>query len=113
MTREEQIQEAKDKAFPIPKEGRSYESAWAAGGFEMGTHWADEHPNLESLWHDVTEEPHDGSHILMQYNYEGDKELKSFHIKYDEYINWQKLIKICGISQWAYISDLLPKGGEQ
>lgn len=44
MTREEQIQEAKDKTFPTPKEGRSYESAWAAGGFEMGAHWADEHP---------------------------------------------------------------------
>ena len=32
MTREELIQEAKDKTFPIPKGGRSYESAWAAGG---------------------------------------------------------------------------------
>ena len=70
-------------------------------------------PNLESLWHDVNEEPQDGSHILMQYNYEGDKELKSFHIKYDEYMNWQKLVKIYGISQWAYINDMLPKGGEQ
>ena len=25
-------------------------------------------PNLASLWHDASEEPHDGSHILMQYN---------------------------------------------
>lgn len=81
--------------------------------FLHGAEWADKHPNLESLWRDASEEPHNGSHILMQYNYEGDKELKSFHIKYDEYMNWQKLIKIYGISQWAYISDLLPKGGEQ
>ena len=54
----------------------------------------------------------DGSHILIQYNWEGDKELKSYHIKYDEYVNWKKLVKIYEIPQWTYVRDLLPKGGD-
>ena len=79
--------------------------------FEAGANWADEHP--KNIWHSASEEPKNDSHILMQYNYFGDKEYKSFHNEYDEFINWEKLVKIHGISQWAYISDLLPKGGEK
>lgn len=82
--------------------------------FEYGAKWADKNPtqdvvNLNDIWRDASEEPQDGSHILIQYNWEGDKELKSYHIKYDEYVNWKKLITIYEISQWAYICDLLPK----
>lgn len=35
--------------------------------FLDGVKWADEHPNLESLWHDASEEPKDRSHILIYY----------------------------------------------
>lgn len=107
MTREEQIQEAKDKTFPTSKEGRSYESAWAAGGFEMGAHWADEHPDLSSLWHDSIEEPKEDMDILfMSKNGKVHKVSKIDHQLYD----WLK--DNDGINKWAYIKDLLPKGGE-
>lgn len=75
--------------------------------FSEGIRWSDAHP--KNVWHPVSEEPKNGSHILMQYNDLGDKEYKSFHNEYDEYINWEKLVKIHGISQWAYIKDVLPK----
>ena len=45
MTREEEIQKAKDDAFPIPLGGgREYGCACGAAGFELGAHWADKHP---------------------------------------------------------------------
>lgn len=71
-----------------------------------------EYIDINQMWYDTSKEPKDGSHILMQYNYEGDKELKSFHIKYNKYMDWQKLVRFYGISRWAYVSDLLPKGLE-
>lgn len=111
MTREEQIQEAKDKAFPIPKEGRSYESAWAAGGFEMGVHWADEHPI--NVWHDVSEEPQgDEWEVLC--------EADGCYLTTDPWTlawkvgqSWEKYVRVNSVKRWLYISDLLPKGGER
>lgn len=37
---ENDIQEAKDKEFPVPDDGRSLECACGAGGFELGARWA-------------------------------------------------------------------------
>ena len=113
MTREEQIQEAKDKAFPTPKEGRSYESAWAAGGFEMGAHWADEHPNLESLWHDVTEEPQEKEWEILCFSPDWTLALDPWILqdRFDK--NWSEFVKSYDMQRWAYIEDLLPKGGEK
>lgn len=44
MTREEEIQIAKEKAFPITDNGRELECSCGASGFEMGVRWADAHP---------------------------------------------------------------------
>ena len=78
--------------------------------FEAGAKWADKHPNLDSLWHEPSEEPKDETHILIEYDYLGSKELLSYNIG-DGLVNWERLKKNCGISRWAYISDILPKGG--
>ena len=83
MTRKEEIL----KAARAYVSGVTLSSPSDVIHFENGAKWADEHPI--NVWHDASEEPQDGSHILMQYNYEGDKELKSFHIEY-LYMNWQK-----------------------
>ena len=50
MTRQEQIRNAVDTTFPIPtsEEGRKYEQALMATGFEAGVQWADTHP--KSQW---------------------------------------------------------------
>lgn len=44
MTREEQIEKAKAELFPIGDNGRNYEQALSASGFDLGVMWADEHP---------------------------------------------------------------------
>ena len=58
MTREEEIEnmatyyaELVDKEYGIsPLRKRIVKNAYWAGA-----NWADEHPNLESLWHDISE----------------------------------------------------------
>ena len=56
MTREEEIRNAIDTIFPIPpsENGRKYEQALMATGFEGGVKWADEHP--KSPWISIDED---------------------------------------------------------
>ena len=79
--------------------------------FEKGAEWADEHP--ANVWHDASEEPENGAHILMECKLLDSKEFKSYNIDYKGVVNWEVLKRYFGISKWAYISDLLPKGGEK
>ena len=56
MTRDEEIRNAIDTIIPIPPSGngRTYEQALMATGFEAGVKWADEHP--KSPWINVKED---------------------------------------------------------
>ena len=74
--------------------------------FENGAKWADEHPNLESLWHDANENPKENSVILVQWNIKGNS---GYEFYYADSINWDRFVELYGVSIWAYIKDLLPK----
>ena len=94
--------------------------------FEAGAEWADEHPNLESLWHDASEEPllEDKEIIFLD-----ELNFVFFCRKFDstfsymlEDLSWEEYMKFLRIIKWAYLDDLLPKqfgnskqlkGGEQ
>ena len=56
MTREERIRNAVDTTFPIPpsENGRNYEQALMATGFQYGAKWADENP--KSPWISVKDD---------------------------------------------------------
>lgn len=103
MNREEEIRKAIDKTFPYNNKGRCYEQALGASGFELGAKWADENPI--SIWHDASEEP-TGYPIICQ------DENRYFWIQYNQY-DWECYIEETKLIQWAYINDLLPKGGEK
>ena len=75
--------------------------------FEAGAEWADEHPNLESLWHDVSIRPKENSEILVNWNIKDHSGYESYHTCAIE--NWDRFIEGYGVSKWAYIDDLLPK----
>lgn len=113
MTREKEIERA--SVHHLNQYDYSYEEGehldFYIKGFTDGAKWADEHPNHDSLWHEPSEEPKDETHILIEYDYLGSKELLSYNIG-DGLVNWERLKKNYGISRWAYISDLLPKGGK-
>ena len=56
MTREEEISNAVDTIIPIPplRDGRTYEQALMATGFEAGIKWADAYP--KSPWISVEDD---------------------------------------------------------
>ena len=113
MTREEQILQA----------ARNYVSGVMLSSpsdvihFGYGAKWADEHPNLESLWHNPSEEPlleeteiifineRDFAHISKR---------KGGHFSHTlvDY-SWEEYVNSLKIKRWAYIKDLFSKGGEK
>lgn len=46
MTRNQEIEKAKEKICPVPKGGRSYEAAIWCSGFDFGAGWADRNQNI-------------------------------------------------------------------
>lgn len=81
--------------------------------FIDGAEWADEHPNLERLWYDASEEPQDVHEIIYQDEFNHvwlsiyRKDIKPFKNW------WEECVASNYIVRWAYIIDLLPKGGKK
>lgn len=76
--------------------------------FEKGAMFADKNPDLSSLWHDANDElKEDMDILLISKKGKVNKVSKIDQTLYD----WLK--DNDGIDKWAYISDLLPKGGEK
>ena len=105
MTREEQILQA----------ARTYVSGVTLSSpsilihFANGAGWADEHPNLNSLWHDASEEPECEYEFICQDTL-GDVWLT---VRRANETGWEeRAIREC-IVRWAYVKDLLPKGGKK
>lgn len=110
MTREEEIRNAIDTIIPIlPSEnGRTYEQALMATGFEEGVRWADEHPI--NMWHDTNEEPRLNQWFLAQI---GDNAFDTFVMEMDKNEDWEEWSNGINIKRWAYIDNLLPKGDKK
>lgn len=89
----------------------SIDQAGLSIGFLDGAVWADKHP--VNVWHDASEEPQgDNYKIFCVDDFDFcwvDRRVDacSLHNKWDEYAEVE-----C-VKMWAYISDLLPKGGEK
>ena len=69
MARQEEIRNAVDTIIPIPplQDGRTYEQALMATGFEAGVKWADAHP--KSPWISVEDDlPCNHSDLVLTYN---------------------------------------------
>ena len=109
MTRKEQILQA----------ARNYVSGVTLSSlsdvihFENGAKWADEHPNLESLWHDAHEEPQGEYKIICQDEFEHVwltdwKEVVKQHSS-----GWEEYAACECIVHWAYVSDITQKGGKK
>ena len=64
--------------------------------------------DLGEIWHDITEEPKIGSWFIGQIGETAYDTLVSA-IQGERMRNW---LDGCNIKRWAYIDDLLPKGGE-
>ena len=83
--------------------GRIYFSEIAS--FEAGAKWADQHPN--NVWHDASEKPRTTECILVQFD---EDDYDTLYLYIDIWCDWCKEFNAI---RWAYIEDLLPKGGEK
>lgn len=105
MTRYEQIVK-----ISIANSNSHYEAL----SFIRGAKWADEHLNLESLWHDASEEPKGGNWKILCVDVFNECWVESkfntvlLHNKWGEY-KWDEYVATEFVKMWAYISDLLPK----
>ena len=104
MTREfiEQLDVVEPNCYETDRE-----EIWYKVGLVDGLKIADEHPNLESLWHYARVRPKENSEILIKWNIKGNSGYESYHTSTIE--NWERFLEKYGVSIWAYIDDLLPK----
>lgn len=119
MTREEEINYAsKDYVnYILDKQeyhNEDYTEDDIRQAFEAGAKWADEHLNLKSLWHDASEEPQgDEWHIAYIDVFGLIHSLKCPSVTFDTFPSLAEFAAGVGMQRWAYISDLLPKGGRK
>ena len=86
-----------------------FEERWYEVGCIDGLKAADAEPNLERLWHDASEEPKKYPIIC-----EDEQNYVWTEYSLNDYVDgWDEFVDFNEISQWAYISDLLPKGGKR
>ena len=76
--------------------------------FENGAKWADEHPNLESLWHNPSEEPKIDEVVVLYDSY-----WNFVTVLYNGYLTWNNIVLSHKATMWAYKDELLPKGGKK
>lgn len=107
MTREEieKIDPIEPYCFETDREER-----WFEIGCIAGLKAADAEPNLESLWHSASEEPRLNQWFLAQI---GDNAFDTFVMEMDKNEDWKEWSNGVNIKRWAYLKDLLPKGGEK
>lgn len=79
--------------------------------FEAGAKWADQHP--KNVWHKACEEPQgDEWHIAYIDIYGSIQSLRCPSVTFDTFPSLAKFAAGVGMQYWAYIDDLLPKGGD-
>lgn len=110
MTREEEISVAfydYSDAIGLSKFG-DFDYIDVHGAFEDGAEWADKHPI--NVWHCTNEEPRLNQWFLAQI---GDNAFDTFVMEMDKNEDWKEWSDGINIKRWAYIRDLLPKGGKK
>ena len=99
---EQRIEQIEKFASQCYEDGEKY-SAFIAGAI-----WADNNP--VNVWHEASEMPKEGEWILIQF----DEDCYDTLVLCDLYADiFCARCKKYGDIRWAYISDLLPKGGKK
>lgn len=112
MSREEELQQAAEEWADYYKHAEDlcdYISIRVA--YKEGAAWADKHP--KNVWHQADEEPQGEYEIICQDEFEHIW-LTDRREDIEHYENgWEECAACECIVRWAYISDLLPKGGKE
>ena len=99
MNRDEQIIAEAKKHY--------YDDINCHNAFLRGVEWAEMHP--VNVWHDKNEEPQEDGWVLVQFDNDAYDtiSLPKFVDVFHDFVEMHNFIR------WAYIDDLLLKGGEQ
>lgn len=68
-----------------------------------------EYTDLSQVWHEAKEEPKKGECILGEYQ---GGIYQTYLCGYVD-CEWSSYVKVFSLIRWAYVNDLLPKGGEK
>lgn len=109
MTREEEKQQASEIYLVenVTDRYRKY-FGYMKLAFEAGAEWSDNHPI--NVWHNVSEEPLKGRICLAEFGASEYRFQTFVLVENNIEFNWNEWVKEICLLQWAYISDLLPKG---
>ena len=114
MTREEEIKYAsKDYVnYLLDKQeyhNETYTEYDIKQAFEKGAEWADNHPI--NVWHDASEVPNENTSIVFMWYGNLIHKLEIIPNIDNSFYSWLTANRC--IKQWAYIDDILPKGGKK
>ena len=112
MGRDEQIIKASTDIFKenfdeFTKVGQLF---WMST-FMTGAKWSDEHP--KNMWHSADEEPEGRDWRILCEDDSGNCWVASRRDAFTIGYNWKEFAEDKALKRWAYISDLMPKGGEE
>lgn len=79
--------------------------------FSEGAKWSDEHP--KNVWHPADEQPVGRDWKILIEDKSGCYWVEGKCSVYSFYDSWQNYVENFELTRWAYISDLLPKGGKK
>lgn len=119
MTREEiKISALRDREIKIA--ASNYVEENSVNGYETisshkdsfieGADWADEHPI--NVWHEASEFPNKALPFIVEIDDDIEPSYEVISIDETDEKFWDYLVSDRDITRWAYVSDLLPKGGE-
>ena len=96
-----------EKRYLGRPEHQYYSAEDLAKAFRDGAEWVNEHP--VNVWHDKNEEPQEDGWVLVQFDNDAYDtiSLPKFVDVFHDFVEMHNFIR------WAYITDLLPKGGER
>ena len=105
MTRDEEVRNAIDTIFPIPpsENGRKYEQALMATGFEAGVKWADKHS--KSPWISVKDDLPCNHEELM----DGEFQTKFVIVSTNGINKYFELMYNYPPKGWIWSSEAIPK----
>ena len=103
MNREEHIISEAKKHY--------YDDINCHNAFLHGVEWADEHP--VDIWHDASEEPQGEYKIICQDEFEHVWLTDWREVVKQHSSGWEEYVACECIVNWAYVSDIMPKGGKK
>ena len=106
MTRDEEIKQA---AYSQYCNSESLCFTLMCDSFRLGAKWADNHP--KNVWHDASEVPNENTSIVFIWYGNLIHKLEIIPNVDKSFYSWLTANRY--IKQWAYIDDILPKGGKK